>query len=353
MKRKVFNTVFIRKISITLLILLFSAAYGYSAQISFMAGDVKVFRSGKQEKAALQMKLASGDVLRTGKLSFADVSYDDGTVIKVSENSSVIIGNKNVQASDSLSVTSGMISAKFAKLQKDSTRKVYTPTTVCAVRGTEFKVAVSDSADSKVQLTEGSIDVSNSYGKTVLGENQSAEIEVAKAPAEADDGNLDTWKNDNESKLVNNPEEQADDFSQYVKDFQKRSENASRNIGNIEKNKSTALKGGKESLDDAVKDLNSLAGEVEDDMYLSSAANNSIDGILSRFQKDKKDIYHNFLKVKKESNKVLDQQQKNYQAITAVKEAYKKAFDSIMNKHKGEVDKIKGSYDKEGVKPKK
>ncbi|MFH0977305.1 MAG: FecR family protein [Spirochaetota bacterium] len=325
----------------------------FAAQISFMAGDVKVVRNGKTQSAQFQMKLESGDIVKTGKGAFADVSYDDGTVVKVTESSAVTIGNKNVLGSDSVSVTSGMIAAKFAKLEKDSARKVYTPTTVCAVRGTEFNVAVSDSADSKVQMKEGTLDVHNPYGKVEIAGNQNAEINVAKAPAQAQGGELEKWKNENESALDNNPDAKADDFSLYVKDFQKRSENASKSISDLEKKKGKAVKGTKENLEKANKDIELLEGNVEDDMYLNSAANTSIDGILNRYQKGKKGMYGKYLKVKKESNKVLDQQKRNLKAIASVKEAYRKAYDEIIGKHKESIDKIKGSFDKEQVKPKK
>jgi hypothetical protein len=336
-----------------LIVIILFAINGYAAQISFMAGDVKVTKGGKTSAAQFQMKLDSGDILKTGKGAFADVSYEDGSIIKVKENSSVIIGNKSAQGSDSLSVTSGMVSAKFAKLQKDSACRVYTPTTVCAVRGTEFNVAVSESADSKVQLTEGNLDILNPYGKIAIKENENAEVKVADAPAQSESGDLGQWKNENESNLDKNPEEKSDAFSQYVQDFQKRSESSSKNISDMEKKRSTAIKGGKDKLEKANKDLESIENDVKDDLYLNSAANSSIDGILNRFQKDKKGMYNKFLKVKEESNKVMDQQKRNFKAIADVKAAYSKAYDDIMKKHKSGIDKIKGGYDKESVKPKK
>ena len=333
-------------------ILLFSADVN-AAQISFMAGNVKVIKGGKTAPAKFQMKLDSGDTVKTGKNSFADVLYGDGTVIKIKENSSILIGNKSIKGSDSLSLTSGVISAKFTKLQKDSVRKVYTPTTVCAVRGTEFDVAVSDSADSKVKLTEGELDVLNPYGQVKIEENEYTEVNVGKAPQQTDDGDLGQWKDDNENALDRNPEEKSDAFSEYVKNFQKRSDNASKDIKQMEKSKGTAVKGDKDELEKLTEELNRLANDVEDDMYLNSAANSSIDGIINRFKKDKKGMYDKFLKVKMESNKVMDQQKRNFAAIAAVKAAYQKAYDDIMKKHKEGIDKIKGSYDKDSVKPKK
>ena len=64
-------------------------------------------------------------------------------------------------------------------------------------------------------------------------------------------------------------------------------------------------------------------------------------------------MYDTFLRIKEESNKVLEQQKRNYEAIMAVKEAYRKAYEEIMKKHKEAVDKIKGSIDTEQYKRKK
>ena len=342
-----------RNIALVIVFISLTICFGYSAQIAFMAGDVKVVRDGKNLNAQFQMKLETGDVVKTGKSSFADVSYEDGTVVKINENSSVTVGNKSAKGSDSLSVTSGIISAKFAKLEKDSTRKIYTPTAVCAVRGTEFNVAVSESADSKVQLKEGALEVNNPYGKTAIKENQNVEVNVAKGPVESDATDLGKWKAENEAGLDSNPEQKSDSFSQYVKDFGKRNESASRKISNLEKKRMSTAKGGKDKLEKANMEIESIENDVKDDLYLNAAADNSIDGILNRYQKDKKGMYDKYLQIKKESNKVLEQQKKNYESIMSVKEAYRKAYEDIKGKHKGAMDKIKGSYDKEGVKPKK
>ncbi len=339
--------------AVIMFLFIFAVSYGYSAEISFMGGDVKVIRGNKEMKAGFQMKLITGDIVKTGKLSFADVSYEGGTVIKIRENSTVTIGNKSITDSDTMSVNRGIISAKFAKIEKGPAGKIYTPTTVCAVRGTEFEVAVSESADSKVQLNQGLLDILNSYGSQPIKEDQGAEIGLGEGPVKTQSDDLKLWQEGNEAKLESNPEEQSDAFEKYLRDSSKRSEDTSQEIKKLENKKSTTAMGGKEKMEQANTEIESLHSSVEDDLYMSSAADNSIDGILNRFGKDKKDIYDNFLRIKKESNKVLEQQKKNYEAIAAIKEAYRKAYEDIMQKHKEAVDKIRQSTDTEQYKPKK
>lgn len=352
MKRNIFKS----GVSITAVMtfIMFFTAGLYSATISFMAGDVKVVRDGKANKAEFQMALASGDIIKAGSGSFADISYENGTVIKVQQNSTVRIGSKNVAGSDSMSVTSGVVSGKFAKLMKDSnaTQKIYTPTTVCSVRGTEFSVAVSEGADSRVQMQEGTLDVYNPQGEIKLTGKQNAEIGVAEKPAQGEKvESLEEWNKETTQEMDKNPEAKSDDFQKYLDILNNRSMSASGEIEKLGSQQESAETGGKESIEKASTKAENVGRNVEDDLYLNEAANNTIDGILNRYQKDKKDMYDKFLKIKQESNKVLEQQKKNYEAIQAIREAYRKAKEEILNKNKGYMDQIKGGYDKSKYKP--
>ena len=343
------------------LIFLLTAVSGYGASISFMLGDVKVSRGGKTITAELNKKLFAGDMIKTGKVGIATVAYDDGSEIKIQENSWVKIGDKAAEDSEFVSVVSGVIKAKFSKVSKQEERKVYTPTTVCSVRGTEFLVGVSEGADSQVALTEGKLDVGNPYGTTQIKENQKVEVNVAKAP-EAQNGqkgfelsmdDLMNWKNNSNAEFEKNPEAKTDSFNDYISTLNKRSQDSTKQIDSLGKKNEDPSKLGKKDIENANQEVKKVEANVADDMFLNSATGSSIDGILNRYQKDKKDMYDKYLKIKAESNKVQEQQKRNYEAIMAVKAAYKKAYDEIMGKNKSYMDQIKGGFDKEKVMPKK
>ena len=93
--------------------------------------------------------------------------------------------------------------------------------------------------------------------------------------------------------------------------------------------------------------------DLEDDALLNESAAASIEGILERYGREKADIYDTFNRIKEESNKVAAQQRRNYEALQAVREAYRKAYEEIMGKHRESMEKIKGGFDRESVKPPK
>jgi len=348
-KQKMFPlNVTICRITVSILFLFLFITKGFSISITFMIGDVHVFRDGKKISADINTEMKSGDILTTGKGGIAAVSYNDGSEIRIRENSKIIIGNKHIKDSEDVSVISGIVKGKFSKLLKGNERKVYTPTTVCSVRGTDFLVGVSDGADSKVELTEGSLDVYNPYGRVDLEENQNVEIGLAEKPEKkgGQGSGLDDWKKTKNNDLDQDPGKKSKKFQNYMDKFSSRSSKSSKNINRLENNQGTTALMSKRSLEKTNEKIENIEKEIADDFFLGSAVNGSIDGIVNRYKKDKEDMYNIFLKIKKESNRVLEQQRINAEAIRAVKEAYKKAYEEIMRKHTESINKIKESYRK-------
>lgn len=340
------------------LIFIFSAADGFGASISFMLGDVKVVRNGRTSAADMDQKLKAGDMIKTGKDGIATVAYEDGSEVKIQENSWVKIGNKAAEDMEFVSVVSGVIRAKFSKVQKGSERKVYTPTTVCSVRGTEFLVGVSDGADSQVALSEGKLDVSNPYGKTSLNPNQKVETDVAAQPKkskgfELSMEDLKNWKVDSDKEFEKDPEGKSEAFNDYISTLNKKSKESSEQIEKLDSEKDNASKMGKSQIKKANENVENTESEAQDDLMLCDATGSSLDGIINRYKNDKKNMYDKYLQIKKESNRVQEQLQKNYEAIQAIKAAYKKAYDEIMDKHKAYKEQILKGIDKNKYKPQK
>jgi hypothetical protein len=324
----------------------------YSLEVTFLVGDVKLMRGGKSVNIDQGTEVISGDIISTGKKSTVVISYKDGSKIELASKTKIKVGSENVRESDAISVITGAVNGKFKKLAKDSDRKVYTPTTVCSIRGTEFNTTVSDGAESRIEMKEGKLDVSNPYGKISLDESDNADIGLKGNPEKAAPGqSAEEWKNKKEDEFNKNPEGAADNYKSYMNKLADNSSKSSSDIKGYDKGLENASAGGKKGLEKANSDLKNMEGGIEDEMFLNEAAGSSIDGILTRFQNTKKGIFDNFQQIRAESNRVSEQQRKNYEAIRAVREAYKKAYDEIMKKHKENMDKIKGSFDKEKYKP--
>jgi hypothetical protein len=346
--------------NITVLILsaaiLASPVWAHALEVTFFVGQVSIERSGANiGKVSIGTKVQQNDIIKTGKKSGLTLLYKDGSEVKMSENSSIKIGKMLLDTDVAPAVVvSGIVTTKFSKLAKgsDIRRNVYTPTTVCAVRGTEFTVAVADGGDSRVELTEGSLDVHNPYGGMRIEEGQKVKTSVAGDPTEDSgfSGTVAEWKEINDESLNSAPEGKETAYKTYLKDLSVRSDAHAQKIDDLDKGiKNTK---DKDELTKKGDEIKAADTSVEEDYYLGDASRMAIDNITKRFQSDKKEMYSKFLALKKESNKVCEQQKRNYDAIKAVRESYKKAYDSIMSSHKENTKKIKEGVDLQKVKPK-
>lgn len=326
----------------------------FALEFSFLVGDVTIVRDGKPSDAGLGGKLVDGDTVITGAGGLAVLSYGDGSEIRVMEKSRVRIGSVTVRDSGSVSVISGAINARFQKLARGSERKVVTPTTVCSVRGTDFLVGVSDGADSRVEMKEGALEVRNPYGSKKLGPSTKARIGLAESPAEdPDETEMAAWKAARDEELEGDAAGRARKFEGYIGTMGERSAKSSGKLGELDSRLAGGKAAGKKDIEKAGEELSVMQQDLEDDALLNESAAASIEGILERYGREKADIYDTFNRIKEESNKVAAQQRRNYEALQAVREAYRKAYEEIMGKHRESMEKIKGGFDRESVKPPK
>lgn len=338
------------KTMITLVFVVFCTLSAHAIQLSFYIGDVAIVRDGKGVGIEAGMNVKSGDVIKTGRDSTCELLYSDGSKITVTENSSVRVGSKNIKDSEDVALMYGNISCKFEKLKKgDSARKVYTPTQVCAIRGTEFKTSVSKNGDSRTDLDEGKVDMTNPYGKQELNSGEKSEGIVGGAPEKKDNGSISDWKKSREDDFESNPGEGSKRYSRYMKKFQESGEQSKKDVG--ERRAKLRNNKDKEALESAGEEIGKDENKIKDDLMLNETANGNI-GIILNDYKDRKDaIFNEFEKVKRESNRVMELQIRNYQAIQAVKDAHKKAYENIMGQYSDTIKNIKEGFKKEKVSP--
>ncbi len=339
------------KILIALLLVLpFLAAEAISAaEVSFYIGDVSLYRNSKKISPDMGMKLKSGDVIRTGKNSSVDIVYADSSTIKIAENSTARIGSASVKESDDIALVSGSLKGKFAKIKKGRHR-VYTPTIICGIRGTEFSIGVEKGGTSRLDLDKGNIHVKNPYGERQVKPSEKVEAGVGEEPEDVENGSsIKDWKNKKEKEFMDDPEDRADDYSDYVDKFKENSEEAS---GSMKDYKKLAKTKEKKELGEAGDKIDTAEDQITDELMLNETVCNSIDGIMTDFRTKKKKLYSMFEKVKKESNRVLEVQQENYKAIKAIKEEYKKNYEMIKGQFRKDKENILKGVDFESFKPK-
>ncbi|MDH7553552.1 MAG: FecR family protein [Spirochaetota bacterium] len=324
-------------------VLLF-APYVYALEISFVVGDVIVERDGKENLAVVGMKLSQGDAVVTKNASIAELLYSDKSTLRIFENTKIKVAAIQ-DNQENVSVINGVIKAKISKLQKGESKKVYTPTTVCAIRGTEFFVAVSDSSNSRVNMEEGSLALANPYGEISVNNDEQATVEVAKKPLLDDNPkNPELWKNTADKDFVLEPQKYAESYNEYLSTLEQRS---SMQSAEIEKYKqSSAKKKDSKKIEKDMDELENKVAVIADDFFLGDCANAAVDNVLQMYKEKKQEIFDSFNKVKEQADRVVQQQKANYEAIMAIKEAYRKNYEEIKGKHKESIEKIKEEINK-------
>ena len=327
-------------------------ARGFCMEISLFTGSVAVHRGDARFSPEVGSTLKTADVVVTGKGGLAVLSAADGSQIRILEKSRVKIGSAAARDSETVSVISGSVNAKFQKLLKEGDRRVCTPTTVCAVRGTEFYVAVGDGADSRIDLIEGKLSVRNPYGKTDLDEKQYAEVAMNEAPAKNMNGAPgEEWLSRANSEFEKNPESRGERYRLFVNKLSERSSRASDGISGFGRRMRERPLRDRKAIEKMRGELDAMGSDVADDIFLGEAVDSSIEGIMERFRSDREEMYSIFLRIKEESNRVREQQRVNFEALTAVREAYRKNYEEIMKAHKERTESIKGGFEKDRVKP--
>lgn len=140
-----------------------------AADISQIRGEVGVRRAGSSPSPLKKGdRIGSGDLVWTGSDGFARIELRDKSVVTLGPNSRYLLsvdsdavdkeGSKAMVVSGSARLDLSKIKKLY--VNKDESYKVYTPTAVCGVRGTEFTVQSDRNGRTRTAVTEGEIAVS-------------------------------------------------------------------------------------------------------------------------------------------------------------------------------------------------
>lgn len=149
----------------------------YSFTLDSLSGTAEVQRAGTKGWALVKTgdMLKNNDVLRVMEKSMARLACSDGSVVYVREKSQILINTRHDEetkiSSRHLTVFFGALFFVIEKalpkeLANHRDTKVFTPTSVVAVRGTAFSVEVDpESGESVVEVLNGTVEVRS------IGEN--------------------------------------------------------------------------------------------------------------------------------------------------------------------------------------
>lgn len=141
----------------------------FGIQVIYFTGDVALYRNGVRKDLVPLMTLIKNDRIETGPLSGVLIRMDDGSTIKIGENSKFTIKDvktKPPKREAHFKLGIGTALAKVVK-RKYSKFSIETPTGVVGVRGTEFAVT-TDGQNTEVYVFEGSVHFETQQGASYI-----------------------------------------------------------------------------------------------------------------------------------------------------------------------------------------
>lgn len=89
------------------------------------------------------LKLSVDSFIRTGPFGNVDISFSEGTLIRVAENTVVSLSDLSLSKTD-VSLEEGSLISKFSKITGNEIHTIMTPEVVCGIRGTELIVEIRE-----------------------------------------------------------------------------------------------------------------------------------------------------------------------------------------------------------------
>ncbi len=127
--------------------------------LTFTLGNITIDRSGEIISAKTGDSIQKGDALRSGDKSAAIVEFgEEEAIIEIQSNSEFVFSD--IGKNKEFVLNNGRSWLKSAKLQKDGSLNLKTPTTVAGVRGTKFLTSVVGDMTFTCHC-EGKIDLKN------------------------------------------------------------------------------------------------------------------------------------------------------------------------------------------------
>jgi len=131
-------------------------------KVSFLLGnpgDVKILTEGFRywSDAQIFSQVFTGDQIKTTAESRCEVKLQDQSVIRIGENSSFCLKGNEDRISDDSKLSFGRIWLNIRSMFKKDQFTIKTPTAVCSIRGTIFRMEADSTT--RIAVYNGSVDV--------------------------------------------------------------------------------------------------------------------------------------------------------------------------------------------------
>ncbi|KKL81042.1 hypothetical protein LCGC14_1998730 [marine sediment metagenome] len=131
--------------------------------VTFSSGYVSIQRGGQWGELDVEDLVEEGDLIKTESDSFTEIQFADFGIIRIQENTELIVRNLHLQDEQSkvsMKLKKGKMLAKVSKLSKGEEFEVRTSTALAGVRGTEFMVKQDEGSDTaSFAVKEGTVSV--------------------------------------------------------------------------------------------------------------------------------------------------------------------------------------------------
>ena len=174
------------------ILLIIPAVHAFSQEIiayfGEVGGEVTVTRSnpGATLEATLGMFLQGGDVIRTGKESYASIIFqDDGSRVKLGDKSQLTLNatRRKDKLDKKTFLETGKLWAKITK-RRGTSFEVKTPTSVASVKGTKFILEEKEWGETWLWVLEDFVLLSNDYTEQTINEGQKGKATKDKIEVE-------------------------------------------------------------------------------------------------------------------------------------------------------------------------
>lgn len=149
-----------------------------AARLIYLLREIRARKRGESgwQSAKLNMKLSNGDAIRTLRRSFARVGFETGEVLKIGENSLVIL--RLEEEREEVELLSGELRASQAKVL--TAAAVIEPRLNSEGPKPDFKARVNRDKSTQVAVYQGEVDVASGGVKITLTEGFRLNIDYQK-----------------------------------------------------------------------------------------------------------------------------------------------------------------------------
>jgi len=162
--KKIYLSAFIFLYLISSLMILSSCKEKQPQKISkgvvvLKVGDVKLHRDKTEIIPRVKQDVFPGDIITTAKNSYIVFQLNNLGVFRIYQNTKIALSSKVMQNSiQGMDLSTGSVFSKLMKLKKKQEFSINTPTSVAAVRGTEFMVS-NENNNPKTFVSKGKVEL--------------------------------------------------------------------------------------------------------------------------------------------------------------------------------------------------